>query len=243
MEQYYVAKSYQTLERVGSVYTANGRKYIKVRMGNGTLKAVRAYTFSEYKKYYPDAEPVQKVGTQKDVLGFGENGWIWIFKGDTYSVNDWFKAAPTRYTRLWGWYLPSDMELPDPLPSGIEPVKLYWTQVGKEDGWLKTDAEVTNAVEAIIYDAGNSQFVGTIGQRIEVNFVCVKAIQVDGAYGTIGVFTFRDDAENEYVWMTNAKVLDEGVRYTGKGTVKDHKVYRGINQTHLSRCSLKEVEE
>lgn len=245
MEQIYVAKSYQSLERVGDPYVVNGKRFIKVRMKNGSLKQVRAYDFKEYKKYYPDAEPItkEKVGTQRDVLGFGEQGWIWVFKGDTYSVNDWFKAAPTRFTRFWGWYLPSDMEMPDPLPAGITPTKLYWEQVGKEDGWLKTDEEVTAAVESVIYDAGTSVFMGTIGVRMEVDFVCTKVIQVDGAYGQLNVYTFHDEAGNEYVWMTNSKILNEGTHYVGKGTVKAHQVYHGVNQTHLSRCALKEVEE
>lgn len=243
MEKIYVAKSYQNLEKVGNPYKVGNKRYIHVRMSNGSLKQVRVYSFAEYKKYYPDATPdEQSTGTQRAVFGFGDEGWIWVFKGDTYNANEWFKAAPTRFCKFWGWYLPSNMEMPEPLPANITPVKLYWTSVGKEDGWLKTDAEVKTAVEAIIYDAGLSAFQGNIGERIEVNFVCTKTFQTETAYGTVGINTFVDDEGNEYVWMTNARTFEEGVRYTGKGTVKAHEVYHGNNQTHLSRCKLTEVE-
>ena len=91
-----VAKTYQSLEVVGDVYTAKGRAYVQVRTKNGALKQVRWYTEKEYAKMYPDeVKTASKDGdphfkTQKEVLGF-DKGYITIFKGNTYEDKEYFK--------------------------------------------------------------------------------------------------------------------------------------------------------
>ena len=124
-----VAKSYQNLEQVCEPYKVNGKEYVKVRLNNGNIKQVRSYSESEYRKYNPEVKIIQKAKSQRDVFGFGEAGYVWIFKGDTYAALDWFRWAPTRYAEFLGWYLPSDIEMPQPIPVGIEPIKLMWDNV------------------------------------------------------------------------------------------------------------------
>jgi hypothetical protein len=102
----FVAKSYEGLPFVSEPYILNGREYIKVRMKNGTIKQVRSYSESEYKKYNPPVEIIQPAKSRRNVLGFGEQGFIWLFKGNTpdaiYENLDWFHDSPCRYARTWG---------------------------------------------------------------------------------------------------------------------------------------------
>ena len=128
-----VAKSYEGLEQVSEEYTVNGKHYVKVRLNNGTIKQVKAYSPAEYARYYPEVKIIQPAKSRRDVLGFGEKGFIWIFKGNTYENLDWFRASPCRYARTWGWYLPSSEELPEPLPADVQPLKLEWTAVSTDD--------------------------------------------------------------------------------------------------------------
>ena len=108
-------------------------------------KTIKLNSGKEYAKFYPEVKIIKPAKSQRDILGFGEAGFIWVFKGDTYGALDWFRYQPTRYARMWGWYLPSDMEMPQPLPAGITPVKLPWDAVCAEDGLhLKDEKEITD---------------------------------------------------------------------------------------------------
>ena len=108
-----VAKSFQEMEIVCEPYTLTGRMYVKVKNPKtGNVRQVRWYTDSEYAKLYPEAKAdITTFKNQKQTLGF-EKGYITIFKGDTYTHIDWFRASICRYTRWWGWYVVSTEEIP-----------------------------------------------------------------------------------------------------------------------------------
>lgn len=233
-----VAKSYQNLEIVKEPYAVNGKLYVQVKLGNGNTKQVRWYSDKEYEKYYgvkPDHtnDPFHK--TQKEVLGF-KNGFITIFKGDTYSCKEWFKENGARYTRFWGWGISSEMEVPAELPIGIEAIRLDWDLVGEGDN-LKNDSAVQEAIDAIMYEESTSQYVGEISQRIEVELTVDKAIKLDSYYGPSTMHIMKDADENVYVWTTGAKSWEEGSVRTIRGTIKDHKMYKNVKQTVLTRCA------
>jgi len=238
-----VAKSYQNLEIATDIYSVNGRTYVKVRLGNGSLKQVRWYSDKEYARMYGvevvdhSNDPFYK--TQKEVLGFGE-GYITIFKGDTYAAKEELKAAGARYTRLWGWGIAGGEEVPE--IEGIEPIRLDWELVGKDDEVLKSDDEVIAVVESMTCEPSTSEFVGQIGERIRGILVKVtRAFQIDGYYGQSTVHNFEDEDGNVYTWITSSKSLPEGSVYWLDGTIKDHKTYKNVKQTVLTRCKV--VEE
>ena len=237
-----VAKSYENLEQVSDVYNIGGKNYVKVRMKNGSIKQVRAYSESEYRKYNPEVKIIQKAKSPKELFGFGEQGYIWIFKGDTYSAIDWFRIQPTRYTEHFGWYLPSNIEMPDPLPVGIEPVKLEWDKVCDEDGFgFKDKKEIRKYVDSLIYDPGTSEWVGNIGERITMPFTCVRIMHFSNEYGNSTMFQFETDDGDICMWSTQtSKDIKENHRYLVAGTIKSHNTYRNQQQTILTRCTIKE---
>jgi hypothetical protein len=235
-----VAKSYQELEIVGDVFVSSGRQYVNVKLKSGKLKTVRWYSDAEYRKMYPEvvavarsADPSSK--SQKEVLGFTK-GYITIFKGDTYSEVDWFRASIARYTRWWGWYIISTEEVPADLPEGITPIQLPWELVGQEDGNLKPEHLVKEAVESIIYDESESEFQGTIGERLDLYLTVERTIELDGSYGRSTMHIMRDDCGNLFVWTTASKSWSAGTEHHIKGTVKDHRKYKNECQTVLTRC-------
>ena len=235
-----VAKSYQDLEIVGEVFVSSGRQYVNVKLKSGKIKTVRWYTDAEYRKMYPEAAVVDHSSDpyykpQKEVLGFTK-GYITIFKGDTYSEIEWFRASIARYARWWGWYIISTEEVPADLPESITPVQLPWELVGQEDGKLKPEHLVKEAVESIIYDESESEYVGSIGERLDLHLTVERAIELDGAYGRSTMHIMRDDCGNMFVWTTAAKSWSAGTEHHIKGTVKDHRKYRNECQTVLTRC-------
>lgn len=236
-----VAKSYENLEQVCEPYTMNGKEYVKVRMKNGSIKQVRAYSEAEYRKYNPEVKIIKPAKSRRDILGFGEAGYIWIFKGETYENLDWFHSSPCRYTRVWGWYLPSTEEMPSPLPANIEPIKLSWDEVSF-DGQLIDEDQIKQVVDKMLYDAGTSRYVGKVGDRLEMDVTCKKVSVSQSIYGISYFYVFYDDEGNVYTWGTAARTLDEGARYHLKGTVKDHSTYKNVCQTVLTRCKVEDIE-
>ena len=235
-----VAKSYQELEIVGDVFVSSGRQYVNVKLKSGKLKTVRWYSDSEYRKMYPEAVAVARSAdpfskSQKEVLGFTK-GYITIFKGDTYSEIDWFRASIARYTRWWGWYIISTEEVPADLPEGITPIQLLWELVGQEDGNLKPEHLVKEAVESIIYDESESEYQGAIGERLDLYLTVERTIELDGSYGRSTMHIMRDDCGNLFVWTTASKSWSAGTEHHIKGTVKDHRKYKNECQTVLTRC-------
>ena len=129
-----VAKSFKSYEILCEPFKENGRLYVNIKNPNtGNIRKVRWYSEAEYSKLYPEdkiEDPYYKP--QKITLGF-EKGFITLVKGkvDKY----WAVAVGARATRLWGWYIPSDTELPE-LPQGLSFQKLSWEEISKDEKLL-----------------------------------------------------------------------------------------------------------
>ena len=233
-----VAKSYQEMKIVGEPYISSGRSYVQVEDPKpGRVRQVRWYNESEYAKMYPDYEPMPKrTKTQKEILGFAA-GPITIFKGDTYAHLEWFQASIARYCKLWGWYIISEDAVPIDLPADITPIALDWSLVGTDEGVLMAEHNVVAAVNSLIYDAGTSEFMGEVGERLEMSVVITRVYQGENYYGHYTVHTFEDPDGNQYKWTTNSKSWPEGAVKKIRGTVKEHKVIKNVKTTILTRCA------
>lgn len=134
----YVAKSYQGLPIVEEPYEKNKKMYCKVRLKSGKIKEIRVYNSAEYEKMYPAPPP--KWAPQRKMLGFGDEGYIIIFNNNP-KFEEFYEKGPFRYSRFFGWYLPSNETVPV-LPDGIIPKVLPWEIVGNDDGELKEEKEL-----------------------------------------------------------------------------------------------------
>lgn len=142
MEEIFVAKSYIGLPFIGEPYIKNKKRYVKVQLKSGKEKEIRIYNSNEYEKMYPLPKP--KWAPQRKMLGFGDEGYIIIFKGaDKYE--EYFDKTNARYSRFWGWYIPSNETVPV-LPEGVSAVVLPWENVGGEDGELYPEDDVIKGV-------------------------------------------------------------------------------------------------
>ena len=236
-----VAKTYKNWATFGEPFEENGRKYVVVIKPDGAHKKVRWYTDVEYARMYPEEKETAAVKYDlKKMLGF-HKGYITIFKGDTYPVLEWFRAEKAcRYHNFWGWYVVSNEEVPQPLPAGIEPIKLYWEDVAAPDGeGLKAEIYVRAHLDTLLYEPSNSEYQGSIGERIDRTLKVVKTmVNDDGFYGPSTFHLFSDEAGNEYCWTTAAKQLEVGETYEVRGTIKSLATYRGKKQTILTRCKV-----
>ena len=240
MSEIYVAKSYMELPKVGDVFISAGKKYINVQLKSGKTKTVRVYSEAEYKKLYPEVSAVPAstdpyYKPQKEVLGFTK-GYITIFKGDTYANLDWFRLSIARYARWWGWYIISTEEVPEDLPMGLKPVRLYWEAVGQEDGSLKPEHLIREGVDALLYEASNSEHIGKVGERLELYLTVDRLIDLDNNFGHSSMHIMKDDSGNSFIWTTASKSWAADSRHHIRGTVKQHTTYKNEKQTVLTRC-------
>ena len=229
-----VAKSYQELEIVGEVFKSAGRQYVNVKLKSGKIKAVRWYEEKEYRKMYPDTPTSTPTRSVKEALGF-TNDYITIFKGDTYAEIDWFHSSNARYARWWGWYIVSTEEIPADLPAGIETIRLPWSAVGLDSCELKPESAIKEAVEALMYDPSPSEYIGQIGERLELTLTVEKAVVLEGEHPST-LHVMRDECGNCFVWTTAAKNWAVGSTHHLRGTLKEHKMFRNEKQNILTRC-------
>lgn len=242
-----VAKSFTSFEILGEPFEKNGRPYVKVRNPQtNTIREVRWYTETEYKKLYPDipsiVEKTQEVKKEnalslKKVLGF-EKGYITIFKGNIEQHEEWFRNSIARYSTWWGWYIISTDELPEDIPFSIAPVRLNWERVSYKDGRLKPEAQVKEEVEKILYSdiESTSEYQGNIGDRLEIKLTVSKVVDLENDFNQTHLHVMEDEKGNVYIWSTSSKRWEENTTKMVRGTVKAHKLYKGVRQTVLTRC-------
>ena len=152
-------------------------------------------------------------------------------------IKDYLKSNGAKYTRWWGWYFKTEEDIPE-LPEGIETVKILWEPMAKNNEWLKNDDEIKKYIDTLMYDATNSQYVGSIGERIEIEIVIEKIIMLENDLGSSKMYLMRDDCGNAFVWTTaSSKDWQTGDRKRIRGTIKAHREYRNDKQTVLNRCN------
>lgn len=84
-----------------------------------------------------------------------------------------------------------------------------------------------------------SDYVGTVGQRVQVSVNSVKCVTSwDNEYGTTYIWKIVDTNGNVFTWKTSNWLDENCVGKTLKGTVKEHKVFRDVKQTELTRCKV-----
>ena len=90
----------------------------------------------------------------------------------------------------------------------------------------------------------NSNHVGQVGDRITVDVESVKCITswescYDG-YSTTTTYIWKITGKdgNIFTWKTSKCMNEEVPPKTIKGTVKEHKIFRDVKQTELTRCKI-----
>ena len=232
-----VAKSYQKLEINGEPFVENGRMYVNVVTAAGAQKKVRWYSEAEYAKMYPEEAVIKRLKPLKNILGF-DKGYIHIVCGESYDHKDWIKEKGGRYNNYFGWYFISDINVDTiAFPEGIDVKKVLWENVAINDETLKPEKEITAYMDSILYPSDESEFVGTVGERVIVEVIVEKNITLEGYYGIQHMHIMRSDDGNVFVWTTTTKDWAVGSKKNIRGTVKEHKTYKNTKQTVLTRCS------
>lgn len=109
-----------------------------------------------------------------------------------------------------------------------------WNRELEEEARRKAEAEAGKA----------SEHVGRIGDRVAVEPESVKCItsweSCYNGYRTTTTYVWKIVGKdgNIYTWKTSTWLNADHVPVEIKGTVKEHKIYRDVKQTELTRCKV-----
>lgn len=86
-----------------------------------------------------------------------------------------------------------------------------------------------------------SQHVGQIGDKIQSDVTVISNREYESDYGISHVVKMEDKDGNIFITFTTGGLSNASVGETFHiaGTVKNHSDYKGVNQTQLTRCTVK----
>ena len=243
----------------GICYQCNSEKYI--------YKWVKAYTEEELEKYLLTQKKrkekkeqerkkqeeellnaIDKTEEKKkkllEKLGYdSENPLIWLVGGgNTYQIKDFLKSSGCKFCSELGWYNTHTFEVPESY--GLVSINFFdvydYMLFGNYVKIKDNAREVAEAALSPLTPESHSEYLGEIKERLRNIEATITDIRTtEGAYGTITIYTFKNE-ENVLVWFSSScKDIKVGEKILLTGTVKDHKTYKGVKQTYLSRCLIK----
>ena len=167
--------------------------------------------------------------------------------GNTYEIKEELKDLGGKFDYTLGWHLPEDTDKYDTVEFTVDEL------LEEEISWFSyvDDAlEIISAkIEALKPKTDKtSEYVGKVGERLTLTVKYVKSASFEafdysrpwkGETVTNYIHTFEDADGNKFVWRTgNVVDVKEGSEITLKGTIKEHKEYKGVKQTALTRCKV-----
>jgi hypothetical protein len=153
-----------------------------------------------------------------------------------YMLEDWKNTSDYAHNirvLLTKGYLSSDKQYG--IGASIYPAYL------REVGRMK-ELELQRKLEAEKAEA--SVFVGKIGERLKKipAQVTMAAFIKSGDWGDTYLYKFTTEKGEILTWFSSPRGLNKGDKVILTGTVKDHKEYKGIQETQLTRCAVETKE-
>lgn len=230
--------------------------------GTGYIqKEVRLYTEEEYAKNAAAAQKraeKKKVERQKKMEEeFESKKAIWLekngfndkmttfvyFPDDSYQVKNELKNAGFQFSGQLLWHSPN-------IPAGYEEkvVEITLDMVADISAWGEGfyRAGCRDVVEDALSGArplNNSEWIGEVGEKVKGLKVILKSTHsFETRYGYTRLLKFEDMKGNIICWFTSTYQpyeINDTVFITG--TIKAQDEYKGVKQTTLTRCRLKEA--
>ena len=239
-------------------------------MGSGiSIQKVRAYTEKEYNRMQTANERArakrvaEKEAKAKDLvdnaakykheaalkLGFGENEKAYLVYGDdTFAIKDKLKELGARFDPTLKWFFSKEVALPE----GYKLCEMSFDELynyNPQTKWAEFKEDAKAIVKRRMAELkGPSTFVYYPGvEKERIHNITAKVSNIrgfEGVYGYTSVYTFTSE-NYVFVWMTAKCDLNLAVGdiVDLTGTIKKFDEYMGVAQTHLTRCTIKKVEE
>ena len=193
------------------------------------------------------AELPAKKATWLEKNGFNSDGITYLFLGNTYEIKDQIKALGAKFDHLLGWHIDHEVE-------GYQFITVNVNDITFEsmfDGYTLESEKVwklnLDSLKKSAYNIQNnvkaSEYVGEVKDKIDIQVILKFYANFDSQFGLQTIYTFQDENNNIYVWKTaNWLDIEKGTKVNLKGTIKDHKEYKGEKQTVLTRCKVEVIK-
>ena len=190
-----------------------------------------------------EAKAIAERGQNLIAAGFGKEDDVYVIYrvvGNTYEIKDELKALGCKFKPAVGWFAPNKLD-------GYECQRLEEKDVLTDSIFIewKDKSDVADLLIENIRKAEGpqSQWVGEIGQRLELELHIDRAFQGKGYMGKTSYLYLMSDADgNIFKWSTSCFYM-EGDDVIFKATIKEHTEYKGTAQTVLTRCTLVKLKE
>jgi len=134
---------------------------------------------------------------------------------------------------------------------GIAVYAMFASKQNHDKMVAKKVAEEKRAIEN-----AKVEYYGAVGDKFELTLTFDKSFGFEGAYGFTYIHLFHDDENHVFAWSSsngNYKVeyaknvtwggieyveYEVGHKYLIKGSIKDHREYRNVKQTVITRCKI-----
>ena len=176
----------------------------------------------------------------RNAFGFGEAGYITLVIGEHDVIQSWREELPEHtvwYNEIFHWFIPSD-RTPAEIPSNIKTIKLDWDSIKIDDLEMRPRKEVEEYVSSLIYEPSKSTYQGEVGTWLIKDVVIKSNIELDSRFGLSHMHVMEDEDGNVYVWTTASKNIAAGTALHMKMKVKEHKEYKGTQQTIVFYCKV-----
>ena len=174
----------------------------------------------------------------RNAFGFGEAGYITLVIGEHDVIQSWREGLPEHtvwYNEIFHWFIPSD-RTPAEIPSNIKTIKLDWDSIKIDDLEMRPRKEVEEYVSSLVYEPSKSTYQGEVGTWLIKDVVIKSNIELDSRFGLSHMHVMEDEDGNVYVWTTASKNIAAGTALHMKMKVKEHKEYKGTQQTIVFYC-------
>lgn len=91
-------------------------------------------------------------------------------------------------------------------------------------------------------EALQSDFVGSVGEKVTLTLTVQKIIALKGIYGTSLLCICKDTAGNVIIYKGTADFPQEGCTATITATVKVHNLREGVKQTFIQRPRIVKIK-
>ena len=176
----------------------------------------------------------------RNAFGFGEAGYITLVIGEHDVIQSWRDKLPEHtvwYNEIFHWFIPSD-RTPAEIPSNLKTIKLDWDSIKINDLEMRPRKEVEEYVSSLVYEPSKSTYQGEVGTWLIKDVVIKSNIELDSRFGLSHMHVMEDEDGNVYVWTTASKNIAAGTALHMKMKVKEHKEYKGTQQTIVYYCKV-----
>ena len=142
-----------------------------------------------------------------------------------------------KYNNVFNYYIFGDTSANITMPKGVQKIPLYWKEIGEDfehcyfnDVYLYCEHKRSQGL--------NSNFIGAIGERINLDVTVTKIIPIRSIHKTYNLYIMKDSDANLLSWKTTSIKLEVNHSYHLAATIKDHVLYNNSNQTVLTRCKI-----